>query len=209
MIRLALIDDDQLLADALAHWSQHRNDVNLVVHAARFADFRLRPVEVDVVLLDLRLQDGSNPAANVRTLTACGHRVLVVSTVRDQEQVVATFEAGADGYLTKDAGIDALARAAAEVAQGRPVYSRELVFSWLRDRRPGRPVLSQQEESVLLKYVSGMTLEAAARAAGIQPNTAKGYLERVKSKYRAAGRPATTKLELADRVREDGRGGAG
>ena len=48
-----------------------------------------------------------------------------------------------------------------------------------------------------------MTLEVAARHIGVKPGTAKTYLDRVKAKYRAIGRPAYTKLELAQRIRED------
>ena len=48
-----------------------------------------------------------------------------------------------------------------------------------------------------------MTLAAAARQAGVRPATAKVYLERVKQKYRHAGRPTYTKLDLATRVYED------
>jgi hypothetical protein len=52
-------------------------------------------------------------------------------------------------------------------------------------------------------YASGMTLNATARHANIRPETAKTYLDRVKTKYQQAGRPSYTKLDLADRVRED------
>jgi hypothetical protein len=57
---------------------------------------------------------------------------------------------------------------------------------------------------VLLAYASGMTLDSAARLLGIRPETAKTYLGRVKAKYLRAGRPTYTKLDLANRVREDG-----
>ena len=67
-----------------------------------------------------------------------------------------------------------------------------------------RPRLSAQETRVLVGYVSGLKLEAAARRAGVRPCTAKQYLDRVRRKYRDAGRPAQTKLELALRAREDG-----
>ena len=49
----------------------------------------------------------------------------------------------------------------------------------------------------------GSDLQAAARRAGIAFGTAREYLERVKRKYTDAGRPTYTKLDLADRVRED------
>ena len=63
--------------------------------------------------------------------------------------------------------------------------------------------LSVREHALLTAYVSGMTLEAAARHVGIRPATAKTYLRRVKAKYQAIGRPARTKVELARRVWEE------
>ncbi|WP_424858076.1 hypothetical protein [Streptomyces sp. SAI-170] len=70
-------------------------------------------------------------------------------------------------------------------------------------RLPG-PRLAPKELQILLDYTSGLTLKSAARRAGVTPNTAKHYLNRVKAKYRLAGRPAYTKIDLAQRVREDG-----
>jgi len=52
-----------------------------------------------------------------------------------------------------------------------------------------------------------MTLVAAARQAGIKPGTAREYLARIKRKYTDAGRPTHTKLDLAQRLREDRRQG--
>jgi two-component system, NarL family, nitrate/nitrite response regulator NarL len=72
-----------------------------------------------------------------------------------------------------------------------------------QSRLPG-PRLSQQEEAVLTAYLSGLTMVASARRVGVGLGTAKQYLERVKRKYAAAGRPAYTKLELAQRAVEDG-----
>jgi DNA-binding SARP family transcriptional activator/tetratricopeptide (TPR) repeat protein len=63
--------------------------------------------------------------------------------------------------------------------------------------------LSVREHALLTAYVSGMTLEEAARHVGIRPTTAKTYLRRVKAKYQAIGRPANTKVELARRVWEE------
>ncbi|MFJ6784751.1 hypothetical protein [Streptomyces yangpuensis] len=68
---------------------------------------------------------------------------------------------------------------------------------------PEVPHLAPKELRVLLAYASGLTLESAARRAGIAPNTAKYYLTRVKAKYLAVGRPTHTKIDLARRVRED------
>jgi tetratricopeptide (TPR) repeat protein len=63
--------------------------------------------------------------------------------------------------------------------------------------------LSVREHALLTAYVSGMTLEEAARHIGVRPTTAKTYLRRVRAKYEAIGRPANTKVDLARRVWED------
>ncbi|WFE28793.1 hypothetical protein O7623_06290 [Solwaraspora sp. WMMD791] len=66
------------------------------------------------------------------------------------------------------------------------------------------PRLSPQETAVLVAYLSGLTMDASARRVGVGVGTAKQYLERVKRKYAAAGRPAYTKLDLARCAVEDG-----
>lgn len=205
VIDVAAVDDDRMLLEGLRGWIGSVTDLRLVATASTVAGLLDLPVaHVDVVVLDLVLGDRSDPAANVRRLTRAGHRVLVVSVVSHAAQVTATFAAGAHGYLTKDHDLDALGAAIRQVASGETAYSAELAFACLRDPRPDRPRLSEQERAVLLAYASGMTLKAAARAAGVRSETAKSYLDRVKAKYEQSGRPTSTKLDLANRVREDG-----
>jgi two-component system nitrate/nitrite response regulator NarL len=158
---------------------------------------------LDVVLLDLLLRDGSDPADNVRRLAGAGYRVLVVSVWGRPAQIAEAFAAGAHGYLTKDHDLADLAAAIRTVATGGTAYSPELARACLRNPDPGRPRLSPRERAVLIAYASGMTLQAAARHIGVRPETARTYLERVKTKYQEVGRPAPTKLDLANRARED------
>ncbi len=54
-----------------------------------------------------------------------------------------------------------------------------------------------------MAYVSGLTLDSAARRLGISPETARTYLKRVKAKYRRIGLPVYTELDLARQVRAD------
>jgi two-component system nitrate/nitrite response regulator NarL len=65
----------------------------------------------------------------------------------------------------------------------------------------GFPLLSEREQLVLMAYASGLTLDSVARRLGISRETARTYLKRVKAKYKRAGMPAYTKLDLADRLR--------
>ncbi len=204
MIRVAAVDDDRMLLDGLERWAAGSTGLRLVAAAATVDELLARRVAgVDVVLLDLMLRDHSEPNLNVRRLVAAGYRVLVLSVWSDHDQIAATFSAGAQGYLTKDHDLAALAAAVEEVAAGGSVFSPELAVACIRDGRAARPRLSPQERAILVAYASGMTLDAAARHAGVKPVTAKTYLNRVKAKYQQLGRPAATKLELAHRVRED------
>jgi DNA-binding SARP family transcriptional activator/DNA-binding CsgD family transcriptional regulator len=89
---------------------------------------------------------------------------------------------------------------AAHEAASRPHSPHQLTAG----HQPAKCVqLSVREQALLTAYVSGMTLEEAARHLGIRPATAKTYLRRVKAKYQAIGRPANTKVELARRVWEE------
>ncbi|WP_244933451.1 response regulator [Micromonospora tulbaghiae] len=203
---MAAIDDDRMLLDGLRTWLAPMEDILLVSTAAtveEYLDALDEGTPPDVVLLDLNLRDHTVPADNVARVRAGGARVLVVSTVPDADNVLATIGAGAAGYLTKNHALDVLVDAVREVAAGGSAISPELAFVLSRDARTDRPKLSPQERAVLTAYASGATLAAAARRAGVAYGTAREYLERVKRKYTEVGRPTRTKLDLADRVRED------
>ncbi|MCA1272709.1 response regulator transcription factor [Streptomyces sp. 7G] len=209
VITVALVDDDRMLTDGMRAWLGGVPGLRLVATATTPAEL-LRPPDPelpyaapDVVLLDLRLGDGSDPVENIRLLLSSGSRVLVISTVPDRVRIIESVRAGADGYLTKDNDLPTLVAAIEDVAAGRGAHSPELAFACAHDDSPARPRLSPRERQILLDYASGMTLKSAARRDGITVHTAKDYLDRVKAKYRQAGRPAYTKIDLARLVRED------
>ncbi|MEV6399903.1 response regulator transcription factor [Streptomyces sp. NPDC051907] len=207
MISVAVVDDDRMLLDGLRSWLAEADGIRLIAAVATVDELLADGGEsAEVVLLDLVLRDGSAPADNIRRLRAAGSRVLMISTVADRPRIVAAMAAGADGYLTKDHDLKTLVAAVEEVAAGRTAHSPELAFAWAHDKSPARPRLAPKELQVLLDYASGLTLKTTARRAGISPNTAKYYLDRVKDKYQQAGREAYTKIDLARLVHEDGLG---
>jgi two-component system, NarL family, nitrate/nitrite response regulator NarL len=206
-IDVAVVDDDLMLIEGFRAWLRDSGELRLTGAFPTVDDFlngiTSRPA---VVLLDLMLRDRSDPEVNVRRVAEVGHQILIVSAWAEPELIATTFAAGARGCITKDKDLSVLAEAVRQVAMGEIVYSQEFAAALLRDRRPARPHLSAREREILMAYVSGMTLEAAARHVGVKPSTAKTHLNRVKAKYQDIGRAVHTKLELAERVREDWHG---
>lgn len=140
-----------------------------------------------VALIDLRL--GDQDATPL--ITACrenGAQALVLSALGDEHSVVAAIEAGASGYVAKDAPIAQLADAIQQVVAGgapvSPSVARHLLRT-LRDRPspapPGDDGLSPREREVLQALASGYTYKEVAQQCGISYHTVVDY---VRSLYR-------------------------
>lgn len=82
--------------------------------------------------------------------------------------------------------------------------SPQIALALLTERAYDRPALSAQETLVLSLYAAGLPLKTVARQIGITQDTAKQYLDRVRAKYRRAGRASGTKIDLYPRAIEDG-----
>jgi two-component system, NarL family, nitrate/nitrite response regulator NarL len=204
VIDVAIVTENMIMSDGIGAWLSQLGGLRLAVAAGSVDELVLaRDLHPQVVLLDLCRHSGAEPAADVRRLTGRCYRVLALGSRHDLDTATAACEAGARGYVDREQSLTELAVAIRVIASGR-----FLPRPWAA--RPGagvpcplRPPLSERERAVLTAYVSGMTLEATARQVGVRPETAKTYLRRVKAKYRAAGRPAYTKVELANRVWEE------
>jgi two-component system, NarL family, nitrate/nitrite response regulator NarL len=211
VIDVAAIEDNRMFVDGLRAWAETMPDIRLAAVTSTVEELlRVRSGQPYVVLLNPTLRSEPDPAVNVRRLIEAGHRVLVVDGSADLSMVARTLAAGAHGYLTRDHDMTALAVTLRAIASGRTAWSLGPTEPADGDgASPGRPPLSEREHAVLMAYVSGLTLEATARSLGIGPETAKTYLKRVKAKYREAGLPVYTKLDLAERVRADCSSGSG
>jgi two-component system, NarL family, nitrate/nitrite response regulator NarL len=204
VIDVAIVTENMLMSDGIGAWLSQLGGLRLTLAAGSVDELVLaRDLRPQVVLLDLCRHSGGEPAAEIRRLTGRCHRVLALGSRHDLDTATAAYEAGASGYVDREQSITELAVAIRVVANGH-----FLPRPWAARPGPGvtcplRPPLSDRERAVLTAYVSGMTLEATARRVGVRPETAKTYLRRVKAKYRAAGRPAYTKVELAHRVWEE------
>lgn len=206
MIEVAAIDNDRMLLEGMTTWMTQVPDIRLTATATSVGDFLSQPSGATVVLLDLNLEDFSDPVENVARLVAAGYTVVVVTVVPDLSYILATTEAGAVAYVPKTANLTVLADVIRAVARGESPLTTEHAF-WLgRDDRSDRPDLTPREREVLTAYGSGMTVDAVGRRLGISSATVRTYLERAKQKYAEAGRPIRHRGQYGERVREDGLG---
>src|ERR1700733_10257942 len=210
VIDVAAVEGNRMFSDRPRAWAGKQPDTLLVsVAATDVALERTAAGRRFVVLLSSALRTGADPADSVRRLVDAGHRVVVIDGSVDLTMVARTLSAGAHGYLTHNHDMAALAATVRAIALGGTAWSLGPTMAAEPGGSTGRPPLSEREHAVLMAYVSGLTLESTAPSLGISPETAKTYLKRVKAKYREAGLPVYTKLDLAERVRADCSSGAG
>jgi DNA-binding NarL/FixJ family response regulator len=197
MIRVAVVDNDKLVPAGLRALLAGTGDIVIVHTATTLSDHLAVAPESDVVLLDLRLEDGTEAAANVATLRGHGARVLVFSVHGDRRHVRATVRAGAGGYLVKDDDATKLADAIRSVHGGQPALTAELM-SIIND---DPPELSPQEARALFLYGTGSTLAATARRMAVTIPTVRSYLTRIRAKWAAIDQPVDDVRALVDEYR--------
>jgi DNA-binding NarL/FixJ family response regulator len=193
-IRLLVVDDHPVFRDGLS--SLFARDQEFVVlgeaadgtEAVRLAE-ELLP---DVILMDLRMP-GMDGVTAITELARRGiaARVLVLTTYDTDSHVLPAIEAGATGYLLKDAPRDELLRAVRAAARGESVLSPAVAARLMsRVRSPGAGPLSQREIQVLEMVASGATNRQAAARLFVTEATVKTHLLNIYAKLGVSDRAA-------------------
>ena len=157
-----------------------------------------------VVVLDLRLGDGSSPRANVAALFEAGHPVVVYTSAENPCLVREAIAAGALAIVRKSAPVDELVDAVRAAADGESVPSPDWASALDADEDFVARHLTSTEAGVLTHYASGATSGVVAREMGLALSTVNTYVTRIRNKYRAAGRPVHSRVDLFRRAVEDG-----
>jgi len=160
--------------------------------------------ECHVVVLDLSLGDNSSITQNVKRVQVLGCAVLIHSVADRVDGVREALAAGAAGVVAKSSSIDLVISAVARVASGEVLNNLEWAAAIDADPDFPKAALGRREREILNLYASGLPLKLAAAQLGIRYSTAREYLDRIRSKYIEAGRPARTKVDLLRRAVEDG-----
>ncbi len=209
MYRIAVVEDHLLQRRYATALIKAQPDMTVVYDGDDLPSFEAWLQSADrlskphLALLDLMVERGpdANPAT-VRGLVAAGIRVVLFSGLASPPLARQMIRAGASGVIGKrDNETSVLAGLRATLA-GQWWVSPELAVLIAHD--PKQPKLSDQEERALVLYASGLSVDSVAASIGVKPGTAKKYLQRVREKYAALDRPASTRQELIRAAARDG-----
>ena len=193
-VRLIIVDDHPVVRDGLRGMLAGDPDLDVVGEASDGAEALalVESLQPDVVLMDLRMP-GLGGAAAIRTLAEQGSdaRVLVLTTYDTDSDVVPALEAGATGYLLKDAPRDELVRAIHAAARGEAVLAPSVATRLVSQlRAPAQDALSDRELEVLTLIAQGETNRGAAARLFISEATVKTHLLHIYEKLGVNDRAA-------------------
>jgi DNA-binding NarL/FixJ family response regulator len=193
------VDDHEVVRVGLRTLLDRARSIEVVGEAGTAAEAIITAarLEPDVVVMDVRLPDGNGVEA-CREIRAARPetRVLFLTSFADQHAVLAAICGGADGYLLKEIGGEALIRAVKTVAGGKSVLDPAVTHPILARMRSvsnptgdgGEEPLSPQEQRVLALVADGKTNKEIATALGLSDKTVKNYLSHVFQKLQVTRR---------------------
>ncbi|QMW68107.1 response regulator transcription factor [Mumia sp. ZJ1417] len=193
VLRLLLVDDHPVVRDGLRGMLEASPDFEVVAEASdgptgvRLA-VSLRP---DVILMDLRMPGGGGVAA-IAELAAqqIPSRVLVLTTYDTDRDIMAALDAGATGYLLKDARRDDLFAAIRSAARGESVLSPAVATRVVSRVRARSQDLSGRETEVLALVARGRSNREIAKLLFVSEATVKTHLGHVYEKLGVKDRAA-------------------
>lgn len=212
-IRVLLVDDHVLLTSSLSRLLAAEPDIRVVGVAGSVAEARtLARDRMDVVLMDYRLPDGTGAEATrwikARWPTA---RVVMLTAIADDETVLESIQAGADGYLTKDRAVEDVVGAVRAAKAGETLLPRSVIMGIVqrvataRERPPERPAfepLTARELDVLRALADGISTPEVCERLSISPNTLRTHAQNIMAKLRVHSKLEAVAVALRYRIIE-------
>jgi two-component system response regulator DevR len=199
-ISVFIVDDHEVVRVGLRTLLSRAPEIEVIGEAESVQQAVAKITELlpDVVLLDVRLKDGSGfeVSREVQKLDK-DVRVLVLTAFSDDEMIMQAISAGADGYLLKEIGRDQLVEAIQKVASGQSILDPAVtgrVFgkmqALIQDPNGGNRLnsLSAQERKVLALVAEGKTNKEIAAAMGLSDKTIKNYFSNILEKLQLSRR---------------------
>ncbi len=194
-----VVDDHPIWRDAVAR-DLVEDGFDVVATAAGVESARRRAavVKPDVVLMDMRLGDGTGTQATTAVLEVSpSSRILVLSASAEREDVLQAVKAGATGYLVKSASKSELAEAVRATGEGRAVFTPGLAGLVLGEYRrmakaPAKgsapPSLSERETEILRYVAKGLTAKQIAEKLTLSHRTVENHVQATFRKLQVANR---------------------
>lgn len=208
-IRILLVDDHVVFRAGLRALLEKERDFVVVGEAGRGEEAvasaqALRP---DVVLMDLAMPgEGGLEATRRIVALGIGARVLVLTALPQERQLLEALDAGASGFVEKAGSVEDLARAIRGVRETRLFLSAEasklvtLQRYWrdaeAEDAKAAAQRLSGREREVLALLAMGHTESEIGRRLGVSPNTVHAYRARLRMRLGLKGRPDLVRFAL-------------
>lgn len=193
MARVLIVDDHPVVRTgmkALLGTAEGLEVVGAAANAAETLDL-VEQLSPDVVLTDLRLGDDAHDGVWITeqlTRRTPPIAVVVLTTYDHDRDLVRAVEAGAAGYLLKDADPDTIIAAVSDAAKGLDVLGDDQTQRVVDAMRERRVELSDREREVLAEVATGASNREVARALNISEATVKTHLVRAFSKLQAESR---------------------
>jgi DNA-binding NarL/FixJ family response regulator len=212
-----LVDDHQLLTQSLAKVLSLEPDMSVIGVAGSVADAKAMARErLDVVLMDYRLPDGTGAEAT-RAIKARwpSARVVMLTALNDDETILESIQAGADGYLTKDRAVEDVVSAVRSANAGETLLPRSVIVGIAQrvaaardraqDRRQIEP-LTPRELDVLRALTEGLSTPEICDRLFIAPNTLRTHVQNIMGKLRVHSKLEAVAFALRNRLVEPPRG---
>lgn len=194
MVRVVIVDDHPVVRSGLLALLAGQPTVEVVGQAGSGAEALdiVQQQRPDVVLCDLRLGEGIDGVEVTRALRARSDApaVVILTTYDHDADIVRAVEAGAAGYLLKDATVDEIVDAVERAAGGDSVLSPALTERVVDAMRTRRAELSPREREILGLLAEGLSNREIARRVFLSEATVKTHLAHVYAKLDVDGRTA-------------------
>jgi len=204
-VRVSAIDDHAIIHDGIAVWCSVADPpIEMLGSYISVDAFETASDEPDVVVLDLEYGTAQPYVEGITRLCDSGFRVIVFSQHTESSIVLRCLDRGAVTYLSKAEGREHLTAAIHAAAADQPYLSPTMAKAMSHDESAERPSLSAREQQVLISWFQTESKELVASRLFITVGTVNTHLKRIRAKYAAAGRPASTKASLVARAIQDG-----
>ncbi|MFD5966724.1 response regulator [Streptomyces sp. NPDC058783] len=193
-IRLLLADDHPVVRAGLRAVLETEPGIVVVAEAATAEEAVARAAggDIDVVLMDLQFGKGMNGAEATAAIAARAGapRVLIVTTYDSDADTLPAIEAGATGYLLKDAPPEDLADAVRTAAAGRTALAPAVADRLMNRLRTPGTTLTRRETEVLALVAGGLSNQAIGHRLHLTEGTVKSHLARIYAKLDVDSRTA-------------------